>query len=229
MLEKAGISPEIVTEKWDVAVCCAQNIARWWMIEHVERGVEDDKISYPGEIAMPQGIVPVALWLGMREFGGIWHFGRTAAEYKDHETHGVLGDHKGVAIFDNLSIYGLGAATGPVWRPLWYRSNFVDWAKEILLMPNLPNIARHSPNERENWCGVLRCPYPYVSEYHPPSPGFLLPKTVVIVKKESPSPLPFNGRVFLPRWGAHLRNDEGSKCSCKEREEEEEDVDWNLF
>ena len=45
----------------------------------------------------------------------------------------------------------------------------------------------------------------------------------LIVKKENPSPLPFNGRVFLPRWGAHLRNDESSKCSCKESEEEDVD------
>ena len=76
MLEKAGIDPANVPKHWEAVLACAYNIAHWWIIEHHHRKSEDVDISFLGEIAMPQGMVPAALWLLMHEYGRVWDRGR---------------------------------------------------------------------------------------------------------------------------------------------------------
>jgi hypothetical protein len=45
-------------------------------------------------------------------------------------------------------------------KPVWYRGDFTDWAKEVLMAPVLPNIDKHNSATRINWCGVPSYPYP---------------------------------------------------------------------
>jgi hypothetical protein len=45
-------------------------------------------------------------------------------------------------------------------KPVWYRGDFTDWVKKVLLVPVLPNIDKHNSATRENWCGVPSCSYP---------------------------------------------------------------------
>ena len=72
MVEKAGLDPAL-TRQWDrVVLRCAENIVHWWMVKHKERAQEEGRVSFPGEVAMPQGLIPVALWLRTREYVGIW-------------------------------------------------------------------------------------------------------------------------------------------------------------
>ena len=97
-------------------MACAYNIGRWWMTEHRHRGPEQVNICFPGEIAMPQGMVPSALWMSMREYGGVWDRGRFPGDYEAFEQMGFLGDQKGMVVFDTLQLYGVGTVLGPVDR-----------------------------------------------------------------------------------------------------------------
>jgi hypothetical protein len=58
-----------------VALRCVRNIARWWLVEHFERRRGDDRISFPDEVAMQRRLMPLVIWLGVREYGGIWRRG----------------------------------------------------------------------------------------------------------------------------------------------------------
>lgn len=205
MLEKAGIDPIVAIRKREPAMSCAYNIARWWLVEHRHRHKKDTDISFPGETFMPQGMVPAALWVSMRDYDGVWERGRFPGDYDKFEHFGFLGDQKTAAIFDALQIYGVGTSPGPTWRPIWYRNQFVDWARSTLLLASAPDIWKHSPKDRVNWCGMTGCQYPYVSEPEPPVPGLILPKNVTLLRKEDLRPMPFSDEFLIPQWGAHLR------------------------
>jgi hypothetical protein len=69
---------------------CAENIARWWMFKHNERPQGEGKVSFPGEVLMPQGLVPIALWLAAREYAGIWRHGGGDSTCRELEIFGVL-------------------------------------------------------------------------------------------------------------------------------------------
>ena len=72
MVEKVGLDPAL-THWWDhVMLQCTENIAHWWMVEHKECAQEEGHVSFPGEVVMLQGLIPVVLWLGTREYTGIW-------------------------------------------------------------------------------------------------------------------------------------------------------------
>ena len=45
------------------------------MLEHYERVKGNDHVRFPGELAMQQGLMPIAIWLGVREYGGVWGHG----------------------------------------------------------------------------------------------------------------------------------------------------------
>ena len=75
MAEKTGLDPAL-TRHWDRDVLrCAENIARWWMVEHKERPREEGRVRFPGVVTIPQGLLPADLWLGTREYAGIWRHG----------------------------------------------------------------------------------------------------------------------------------------------------------
>ena len=54
---------------------CAKNIVRWWMNEHHEHRKFDRRVCFLGDVLMPRGLVPMAIWLSTREYTGIWRFG----------------------------------------------------------------------------------------------------------------------------------------------------------
>ena len=68
-----------------VMLHCAQNITHWWWIEHFKRQKGNNEISFPGEVVMPQGLMPLALWLGIQEYGGIWRHGGGEDRFEGHE------------------------------------------------------------------------------------------------------------------------------------------------
>jgi hypothetical protein len=75
MLEKSGAEsldsmPGNSATRYRVVLRCARNIAHWWLVEHFERQRGDDRISFPGEVAMQRDLMPLAVWLGVREYGG---------------------------------------------------------------------------------------------------------------------------------------------------------------
>ena len=222
MMEKAGLDP-VMSRHWDFLVLrCAENIARWWMLEHHEWPEEEGHVSFPGEVAMPQGLMPAAIWLGTREYAGILRYGGGEGRFRELEVFGALGDSRSTALYDALSVYRTAAHDQPVWRPLWYRDNFTNWATEILRLPCLPSLARHNLEERENWCGLHWCPYPYVHRVVEHRPYLLLPKHVSVVQPEDPTPNIRNWRIMNLRWGTYLHA-EGPKVAESEEEDEEEE------
>ena len=227
MLEKAGVQPRITALNLPVIVRCARNIARWWMLEHHERKKSDRRVCFPGDVSMPRGLVPVAIWLGTRKLAGIWRFGGGIEHFRDVEVFGAIGDSRSAALFDALTVYSVAGENHPSWRPFWYRDRFNAWAQEILQLPRLPNIRNHSIEWRDNWCGMVGCPYPYVSTALGAEVGVHnLPS---FIAKEDPSPGPNVNRMCFPHWGAHLVNGEPAWEEVeKEKEEEDESSDSDM-
>ena len=62
----------------------------------------------------------VNLWLGVREYGGIWRHGGVDGRYEEHERLGAIGKNWMPALADALSVYGLRTAAGATLRPSWY-------------------------------------------------------------------------------------------------------------
>ena len=86
--EKNDLLPGTAGSRHRTAMRCAHNIARWWMVEFHERVKRNPRISYPGEVVMP-----IALWLGVREYRGIWRAGGRDKDFADREQVGYLGDN----------------------------------------------------------------------------------------------------------------------------------------
>ena len=203
---------------------CAENITCWWMLKHHEQPEEERHVSFPGEVAMPQGLMPAAIWLGTQEYSGVWRYGGGEGQFHKLEIFGALGDSQLTALYNTLLVYRTGAQDEPSWRLLWYCDNFTNWAIKMLHLPNLLSLARHNPEERENWCGVCWCLYPYVAlvvEHHL---HLLLLLNVVVIQKEDLAPCHHNWRVMCLRWGAYLHV-EGLQVAGLEEEEEEEDME----
>ena len=217
MLEKAGARPMLTAKGREAAMGCAYNIARWWLIEHVHREAKDVDISFPGEVAMPQGMVPSALWLSMREYGGVWDRGRYPGDFGRFESLGFLGDMKGMAVFDALQTHGVGTSLGLVWRPSWYRNNFMEWARDVMNLPRLPDLFKHNALQDKGFCDIAECPYPYVTLTARPVPES--PWRALRLKREDRTPMQFSERFLAPKWGVHLR--EASICVKVERMVEE--------
>ena len=69
MVEKSGadmndLLPGTTGSRHRMAMRCARNIVRWWVVEFRERAPGNSQLSYPGEVAMPQGLMPIALYYG---------------------------------------------------------------------------------------------------------------------------------------------------------------------
>jgi len=143
MVEKAGaetssILPGLPAIRNRVMLWCALNIARWWLVEYNERVQGNNWVSFPGEVAMPCGLMLVAMWLGVREYGGVWRHGGDEGRYADTERLGGIGDGRMTVLSDTLSVYGFNTVVGPVLRPVWYRDKFIEWADEIAHLSVLP-------------------------------------------------------------------------------------------
>ena len=71
MLEKACLNPHLSRAWILTTVKCAENIARWWLMEErrtTNGAAQDIRVSFPGEVAMPHGLMPAALWLRTRVY-----------------------------------------------------------------------------------------------------------------------------------------------------------------
>ena len=194
---------------------CARNIARWWLVESLNRVENDDRVSYPGEIAMKRGLMPIALWLGVREYGGIWEYGGDEGGFGKNEFQGFMGDGRMSAVADALTVYGLNPA-GSTIRPPWYRDKFVEWAEEIARLAVLPDLKKHSPFRHQDWCGLRGCPYPYVTE-RIVAPNALVPGVQLL--KEPVFPAHVNDRMLYPKWGYTERDPKEGQVELEEEEE----------
>ena len=174
------------------------------MVEHKERAQEEGRISFPGEVVMPQGLIPVAMWLGTREYVGIWRHGGGEGRFCNLEIFRALGDGHNTALFEVLAVYGTRVDCELTWHLMWYCDNFVDWATEILHHSNLLICTRHNLEDKVNWCGSLSCPYPYALKIVPPNPALTLPKHILVIEAEDPVPWLSNLRLMNPCWGAYL-------------------------
>ena len=96
------------------------------MVEHKEFRRRKGKGGFSGDKVMSLDLMPSTLWLGMREFGGIWSLGATEDLYNPNERYHFLRKYKNEALLDALTIRGSASTTGPYWRPIWYRSGFVE-------------------------------------------------------------------------------------------------------
>jgi hypothetical protein len=92
LLEKAEIPPALAHQKILPVMRCAENIARWWMREHREQRVRDVRVSFPGDVSLPQALMPSAIWLGTREYAGIWLHSKGGGRYQDGEVMGSFGE-----------------------------------------------------------------------------------------------------------------------------------------
>ena len=116
MVEKSGadmndLLPGTTGSRHRMAMRCARNIVRWWMVEFHERAPGNRQLSYPGEVTMPRELMPIALWLGVREYRGIWRAEGGGGEFDESERLGLIGDNRMVAVSDVLSVYGFIART----------------------------------------------------------------------------------------------------------------------
>ena len=215
MLEKASISHSIVLKHMCSVQSCTKNIALWWIVEHQERHNDPEDKGFPGDHAMDRELMPTALWMGMREFGGTW---REAIEDNGVNPKGrfqFLRDYKNEAILDVLTCRGSRSSSSHTWKPNWYRSEFVEWAQDVLRSPSLPNLARHDPAMRAEWCGVPNCPYPYATEsYHPP-PEFLHTGNVMFCRREELTPLVIRRPLLFKGDKSSSKNE--SKLKTKKR------------
>ena len=70
-------------------------------------------------------------------------------------------------------------------------------------------------SRRRDWCGLVGCPYPYVTDQilarTPEIPG---PQVIT----ENPLPTHIYDRMLCPRWGAHLRDSEEGTMRMEEEE-----------
>lgn len=223
MVEKSGVEmsealPGSVAIHNRAKLRCARNIARWWLMESRERVKGDKLISFPGKVAMPQGLMPIALWLAIRKYGGIWRHGGGEGKFSDEEFLGSLGDSRILSVSDALSVYRLNVVVGTTLRPHWYRDKFVEWAEEIANLAVLPDLKNHSSLLRRNWCSLLGCPYPYVTEL------ILAPNDTVPgqrVLKERVYPAHVYDRMLYPQWGVSRQDENKGQVEMEEEEDEE--------
>jgi len=225
MVEKAGaessnILPGTPAIRHGIMLRCALNIARWWLVEFHERRQGSSRTSFPGEVAVPCGLMPLAMWLGVWEYGGIWRHGGGSEHYSDTEHLGGVGDNRMTALSDVLLVYGFSAMAGTVLRPVWYHDHFVEWAEQIAQFSVLPDIHVHHSAYCGAWCGMAGCPYPYVTRriigLSVTSPG-----TTII--REDSRPDHVYERMLYPQWGAELRHgDTGQVVADEEWEDENE-------
>ena len=167
MLEKVG-APLLNTERnLHSAVRCAENVAQRWMWEHQERGLGNTRISFPGDSSLPQSLMPTAIWLGAREYGGIWLHGGGGGRYDEREVFGFLGDGRLVVLSEAAGVFWGGSYSGRVFGAFWYRNRFMHWAINLVRFWSRNRVEFVMEQSRQGqetmWCGLEGCPYPYVT------------------------------------------------------------------
>lgn len=99
---------------------------------------------------------------------------------------------------DVLLVYRLNIMVGTTLQPHWYHDKFVEWAEEITNLVVLPDLMKHSSLLHRNWCSLLGCPYPYVTEQ-------IIVLSAAVpgqqVLKECMFPAHVYNRMMYLRWG----------------------------
>jgi hypothetical protein len=225
LLEKAEIPPALAHQKILLVMRCAENIARWWMREHRERHAHDVRVSFPGDVSLPQALMPLAIWLGTREYAGIWLHSEGGGCYQDGEVMGSFGESKLKAVYESIAVYSGAFQAQHVWCPPWYRNRFVEWALEVAAVQATIDefimVSRSQPGQELDWCRIAGCPYPYVTErVEVRQEGDELVREVV---KESRGHIRHYAHRIYPRWGAYLLSD-NVVMEDLDREEDKEEV-----
>ena len=94
---------------------------------------------------MLQGLMPLALWLRVQEYMGIWHHGGGEDCFEGHEQLGAISDCHLTVLSNTLLVYGNGATVWGVMQLAWYQDQFVKWADDISHLWVLPVLKRHNP------------------------------------------------------------------------------------
>ena len=231
MLGKSGVEDaegilEGCADQNCVMLHCARNIARCWWIEHFECQKGNNDISFLGEVVMLQGLMPLALWLRVQEYGGIWHHGGGEDHFEGHERLGAVGDCRLTALSDTLSVYGNRTTVWGAMQPAWYWDQFVEWADEISCLWVLPKLERHNPILRRDWCGLLGCPYLYVTK-RILAPTHGIPGVQVLAEPSQPTHV--HNRLLYPKWGVYLCDSKEGKLKVEEEENDENAGDYSPF
>ncbi len=164
---------------------------------------------------MPQGMVALALWLSMCEYSGVWDHGRFPGNYDHFEQFSFLGDHKGRAVFDTLQVYSMGMSLGLVWCTVWYQNDFVEWAKAILHLLDVPDVYKHKPNQQSTWCGMTQSLYLFVTKVEATALLGSVGRADEWWRMEDPLLMPASDSMLIPKWGVHLQDSVDSQ-TCEE-------------
>lgn len=117
---------------------------------------------------MPLEMMPLAIWLGTREYAGVWLHG-AGRRYSDREMFGFLGDGRTALISEAMNIYGNESRTRRTraWNAAWYRNYFTHWAISLIHFKTRSReeieLRRSGEGQQNAWCGLAGCPYPYVT------------------------------------------------------------------
>jgi hypothetical protein len=104
-----------------------------------------------------------------------------------------------------MAIFRAPLQTQHVWCPTWYCSNFIAWAEEVVHVHGQTerpfNLVWSRLGQGVAWCGVLGCPYPYITV----GSG----STLLLLESNRELCELARGeyRGFNPRWGAYLTDE----------------------
>ena len=152
--------------------------------------------------------MPAALWLGVREYTGIWFHGSIGGCFSDHEVHSYLGDSCLAVLSNAIGLFSVGAHLGAAWRLVWYWGNFMHWAVNLVDYTQQRNVEfvmeLRRRGQEMGWCELEGCPYLYVTRqlYGFQSTNILNPEVVRV----SRVPKAGDYRSIRPHWGARQRH-----------------------
>ena len=206
LLEKAGSPPLTTQRRIRTALRCAENIARRWIWEHHERGAFDSGVSFPGDSSLHQSMMPAAIWLGTREYAGVWLHGGERGRFAEREVFGFLGDGRMSVLSEAMRLYGREMGAGTVLSAPWYRNYFMHWAINFMHFWSRYRgelvLTRSRPGQDMLWCEVVGCPYPYVTITQ--VAAIARQRLDPNVGREVREPVGDLGRSIRPQWGAYL-------------------------
>jgi len=81
---------------------------------------------------------------------------------------------------------------------VWYQSKFVEWAKAILCLEEVPDIYKHMPTQQGEWCGMTWSPYPFVTVVEVCASLGSTGGVDEWWRMEDPSPMPASKRLLIP-------------------------------
>lgn len=151
-------------------------------------------------------MMPTALWLGTREYSGVWLHGGERGRFSEREVFGFLGDGRMAVLSEATRRYGSEHDGSRVLSPPWYRDRFVHWAIGFIHFWSRYRgdfvLERSRPGQGDVWCGVEGCPSPYVTIVQVAPVAFhRLDPSVGRESSEANGEL---SRAIRPHWGAFL-------------------------